>query len=400
MIQAPESSFTSDVDPQPKSLAPAQPIQHKLHIAFTGSGSEYFRIWIVNLLLTLVTIGLYYPWAKVRRLRYFYGNTLVEGAALDFHGNPKKMLRGTLLVALLFGMYSVAGYFSNTTSLAALVLLVAVMPALLRASLQFRLAHTSWRGLRFHFNGNVVDAYQAMLPMYLPSVLIVGLITVTPGLEEGKEPSWFWWAFLSIAALTALISPWSFAKFKQYQHNHYRFAHLQTRLTTTPGSFYKLSLKIIGMVFLVLIFALVLILVGAFIVSFKPKVDLRAVTRAWLDFLPIVAALSAMVFVQPYAIARTQNLVWNHTGNQDLQFQSDLRFKPMFWLTLKNWLLVLLTLGFYWPFAAVAIARIRLEAASIVTHIDPDTLLGQPAGSGSAAVGDAAGDILGIDFGL
>ena len=44
----------------------------KLRLEFTGSGSEYFRIWIVNLLLTLVTLGLYYPWAKVRRLRYFY----------------------------------------------------------------------------------------------------------------------------------------------------------------------------------------------------------------------------------------------------------------------------------------------------------------------------------------
>jgi hypothetical protein len=50
---------------------------HHVPIEFTGSGSEYFRIWIVNLLLTLVTFGIYYPWAKVRRLRYFYGNTLV-----------------------------------------------------------------------------------------------------------------------------------------------------------------------------------------------------------------------------------------------------------------------------------------------------------------------------------
>ena len=76
---------------------------HEHGIAFSGSGSEYFRIWIVNLLLTLVTLSLYYPWAKVRRLRYFHTNTQVAGHALDFHGEPVKMLRGHLLVLALAG---------------------------------------------------------------------------------------------------------------------------------------------------------------------------------------------------------------------------------------------------------------------------------------------------------
>ena len=35
-------------------------------LRFTGSGSEYFKIWIVNVLLTIITLGMYYPWAKVR----------------------------------------------------------------------------------------------------------------------------------------------------------------------------------------------------------------------------------------------------------------------------------------------------------------------------------------------
>ena len=50
---------------------------HRLPIEFTSSGSEYFRIWIVNLLLMFVTFGIYYPWAKVRRLRCFHANTQV-----------------------------------------------------------------------------------------------------------------------------------------------------------------------------------------------------------------------------------------------------------------------------------------------------------------------------------
>src|SRR5450830_737831 len=86
----------------------------RLRIKFTGSGSEYFRIWIVNVLLMLVTLGLYFPWAKVRRLRYFSGNTLIDGEPLGFHGDPKKMFKGFALVGVLFALYSVAGKFSST----------------------------------------------------------------------------------------------------------------------------------------------------------------------------------------------------------------------------------------------------------------------------------------------
>ncbi len=32
---------------------------------FTGKGSEYFKIWIVNIALSLITLGIYSAWAKV-----------------------------------------------------------------------------------------------------------------------------------------------------------------------------------------------------------------------------------------------------------------------------------------------------------------------------------------------
>jgi uncharacterized membrane protein YjgN (DUF898 family) len=66
----------------------------RVHIPFEfrGSGAEYFRIWIVNLLLTIVTLGIYSAWAKVRRLRYFYGNTYLDGHSFEFHGRPLAIL--------------------------------------------------------------------------------------------------------------------------------------------------------------------------------------------------------------------------------------------------------------------------------------------------------------------
>lgn len=61
--------------------APAPAVPQPLRVRFCGSGSEYFRIWIVNLLLTIVTLGIYSAWAKVRTLQYFYRNTQLGGRA-------------------------------------------------------------------------------------------------------------------------------------------------------------------------------------------------------------------------------------------------------------------------------------------------------------------------------
>jgi len=53
------------------------------NLEFTGSAGEHFRIWIVNVVLTVVTLGIYGAWAKVRTRRYFYANTLLDGEPFD-----------------------------------------------------------------------------------------------------------------------------------------------------------------------------------------------------------------------------------------------------------------------------------------------------------------------------
>ena len=64
--------------------AARRPLQmSREHFTFTGTAREYFGIWIVNVLLTIITLGVYSAWAKVRRQRYFYGNTWLAGANFD-----------------------------------------------------------------------------------------------------------------------------------------------------------------------------------------------------------------------------------------------------------------------------------------------------------------------------
>ena len=65
-----------------------------MDLQFTGSALEYFRIWIVNVCLTLVTLGIFSAWAKVRKKRYFYSHTLLDGTPFQYLGMPIPILKG------------------------------------------------------------------------------------------------------------------------------------------------------------------------------------------------------------------------------------------------------------------------------------------------------------------
>ncbi len=367
-----------------------------LPVRFTGSGSEYFRIWIVNLLLTLVTLGLYYPWAKVRRLRYFYGSTLVDGAPLAFHGDPRKMFRGWLLVGVLFALYSMAGNFSAAAGFVALLIVAAIAPAMLKSSMQFRMANTSWRGLRFSFEGSLAGAYRAVVPLFVPGVVLVGALGLAADPEQ--PPLWYGFLALAVTLVTVAVLPWLFWKLKQYQHNHYALASVQTTFKASLGSFYRLFFKLVGVVLLVLV--LPLALVGALFLLNQGGAKPGATGMVLLALAPLPGVLVLLVVARSYLTARLQNLVWTKTGNRSLRFVSALPFAALLWLTLKNWLLMVLTLGLYWPFAAVAVARLRLEAVTVKTRQDPATLVTLLRAAEGEAAGDAAGDLFGLDIGL
>jgi uncharacterized membrane protein YjgN (DUF898 family) len=373
-----------------------------LSLIFTGSGSEYFRIWIVNLLLMLITLGIYFPWAKVRKLRYFYGNTLVGGEPLGFHGDPKKMFKGYALVAVLFGCYSAAGNFSPGAGFIALLLIAALWPALLKSSMQFRLANTSWRGLRFRFSGSLADAYRAALPLFLPGALLVGasaVVSTRPGTQAQLGI-----AIGLLGLCSMLLVPWLFWKLKNYQHTNYALGFEQTRFSAGIWSFYKLALKVIGVYFGLLIAVSILIglalwLAGgpaAMSASGKPDPQALAMTFFWI----VPLAFILIIGLNAFSVARFQDLVWNHTATEHTQLQSRLRFRSLFWLNIKNWLLTALTLGLYWPFAAVATRRLRLQAVSIALTLDVEQMVADSTSNAGDAAGDAAGDFFGFDIGL
>ena len=74
-----------------------EPSKQRLRLEFRGKASEYFRIWIVNLFLTLATLGIFSAWAKVRKKRYFYSHTLLDGTSFEYRGRPIPILKGRII---------------------------------------------------------------------------------------------------------------------------------------------------------------------------------------------------------------------------------------------------------------------------------------------------------------
>jgi len=375
--------------------APGPTGPQRLPVCFVGSGSEYFRIWIVNLLLTMVTFGLYYPFAKVRRLRYFHGCTEVGGHAMAFHGNPWAMFRGHLLVVVLLGGYSLAQQMHPALAFGSLAVLAIVWPLLWQASMRFRLANTGWRGLRLRFTGTRKGAYGALLPFFGVGIgfgVVFGLLTYAAGPKSGLP-------LLAVLLLPAVV-PWLMWRMKRYQHDHFRYAGEQSRFGVPLAAQYGVYLRGLALALLVL----VLMLGGTVAMGLTVALDAKNRLPPGVAYVGLVVFfagfLALQVLVRAYFAARLQNLHWGGTRSEHLHFESQLAFTPLAWLTLRNWLLMMVTLGLYFPFAAVATAKLRLEAVTLVAATDLDTLVATEATEQGSAAGDAAIDALGFDIGL
>lgn len=392
----PSSLFMNTIPSALHPQEPAMPLIHKMPLRFTGSGSEYFRIWIVNLLLTLVTLTLYWPFARARRMAYFHSNTWVGDSTLGFHADPWKMFRGYLLMLGLGLVYWLVSYFAPTLSWLPLLVLALLWPALWRSSLMFRLRNTSWRGVRFDFVGSARDAYRVMLPLLFPSVLLVAMASV------GEVPEWaeLTWVqtLLVLGGLAALVVmlmfPWLMARMHAYQHSGYVFtaeqAHLPVSALTRP--MYLLGLKALGLMVLAVPIAVGLGVWAAVATNGDGRPGVVLAIGALYVALPLL--------VLPYWKARMQNLVWGQTRSEHITISSVLRFRDLLKVNALNWLLIVLTLGLYWPFAAIRTARCRLQAVSVRTEGDVNTWVAQAPAQRAGVLGDAAGDFFGVDMGL
>jgi len=168
------SSTTMAADPAFEAAEDPSPSSQRFE--FSATGGEYFRIWIVNLLLTIVTLGIYSAWAKVRKLRYFYGSTKLAGSSFEYHGKPIQILKGRLIAAALILPYMILNSVKPLYAIPFLILFVLITPFLVVKSRRFQTRVTSWRNIHFGFTGTYGEAAKIYLGMALLVPLTLGLI--------------------------------------------------------------------------------------------------------------------------------------------------------------------------------------------------------------------------------
>lgn len=340
-------------------------------LRFNGSGSEYFRIWIVNLLLSIVTLGIYSAWAKVRRLQYFYRSTELAGSSFEYHGSPLTILKGRIIAVLLLAIYRYGPQVSALVGLVSFVVIALVLPILLRNSLRFRLHNSSYRGLRFGFGGSAGGAYRVFLGGFFGSLLTL-----------------------------YLAAPFFHQRIKQYQHGNSRYGTTPFTFHATPGGFYA----IYGIAFLMVLGCG---FVGGFLMStlghglmphFEPgskpdphQMFLFSLAIAAFVYLPIA------LLVAPYLNAHLQNLIWNNTRLGEHRFQYQLSAARLFSIYFTNILGMIFTLGFFSPWAMARLARYRAECMTFVPASPLEGFIADQAPE-VGAIGEETAGVFDIDI--
>lgn len=341
---------------------------------FRGQAGEYFGIWIVNILLTIVTLGIYSAWAKVRRNRYFYGNSFVDGHSFDYHARGMQILIGRAIVFVFFVVVQIVSVFYPLAGLVLPFVVLLALPWLLSRGLRFAARVTSYRNIRFDFKGTPWGAFV--------SVILGGLV-----------------AFFSLGLLAPLAGRWLY----RYVFNNLRYG--DRSFATDPR---------IGKLYRVWVPAIIVTLIGAAIalglgvMIYAASAAMAGTAGEEEPAIQIIATIygTMIPFLIVYAIAAVlyrvgvRNVVMNATlfdGRHRLF--SDMGRRRYLWIVVSNLFVTLLTLGLMRPWAAVREQRYMLEHSGIMIDGDIGDVMASIEASGSAATAEYL-DMEGFDFGF
>jgi uncharacterized membrane protein YjgN (DUF898 family) len=306
--------------------------------SFHGSGGTLLGIHAVNVLLILLTLGVYYFWAKTRVRRYLFSQTELAGDRFAYHGTGRELLLGFFKAFLVFllpllvlgAIRDWPGLDVNIKGVAAFlgsVLFFIFVPVAMVGARRYRLSRTSWRGIRFSFRGR---AWRFIL-LFLKGSFLTGL---TFGL---------YYPFFVTQRQAFMIS------------NSY--------FGTERFEFNGRGRDLVGNYLLALLLTL-------------PTLGL-----CWFWFL-----------------ARKRRFFWNHTWFDAARFHSTVTGGALLGLYLVNAVLLVLTLGVAWPWVRArnirfAFRYLTLEGAVDLERIQQQAQIASATGEGLAGFLDTGFDL-------
>ncbi len=340
----------------------ATPSRKDYPFEFTGNAAEYFRIWIVNILLTIATLGIYSAWAKVRTNQYFYGNTLVDGSAFEYTANPVQILKGRLLAVAILIAFQLSGFMSDTAGLIGVAILVLLLPALIVMALRFRMRYTSWRSIKFGFQPDFKSAYLLFGVPLLILLALSGAIfflvfkVLMVSAEAAEEPNMIaiFWPFVVLPLLCVLAFPLWQKMYYQFVANRVRFGSAAFGFKATRTEFYLIYVIAIALV------------VGGIALMAGLAAALAAIGLGGLAaFFGFILGVLPMIVAGAYIQTRLTNTIYSNLKLDQIDFSCRLKVGRMVYLYLTNSIAILLSFGLMIPWAKVRMAKYRAETMTL-----------------------------------
>ena len=330
---------------------------------FSGSGKEYFKIWITNLFLMIITLGIYSAWAKVRTKRYFYGNTYLDDSAFEYHGKPIAILKGKIIALVFVGVIAgVSHLFPTLGFIIVFVLASLAGPWIISRSLAFNARVTSYRNIHFVFDGGVKPLYFYLVLIPLVPILLAVLVTLVFFDISSVTPQ-EWARNISLSFFFIyLLGPYFQAKMTEYYSKNHRFGQSRFSASLRVWTYYK--------IYLVVVFFFVLVIGGiATFITLNPELlpaGKPGKQHAPLFIGAIVIMMLGNILLQAYVRTRIRNYSIGQLRLEgDISFASLYRVVPLAMIYLTNLILIIVTLGLAYPWTKVRLVRYQLETINV-----------------------------------
>ena len=358
---------------------------------FKGNWREYFKIWALNNALILLTLGLYYPWAKVRKLRYLYANTTLHDRNFEYHATGKQLFLGHLISLVLFIVYYILDQISPTASIVLLSLLFVATPWIVWRSVAFRMRMSSFNNVRFAFLGSLKGSYKTF--GLLPAIPIAILFGIGYMAAKGKhlsidEPLSSILFFLLPVCIVAVIFV-SFIVITKEQNSY-----ILNNLFYGQSAF-KTDLSTKRLLLLGLKVVLVAITFGgifALLAHFGSKV------AKTFELLFVVAAATTYLVTVGYWKSEFRRYLYSNTKLQGgVGFASTLKAKDYIWVAIGNFFVIAITFGMAYPWAKIRMTKLLVETTQVDAKEGIEHYLDMEQKRHSP-LGEQLGDMFDIDF--
>ena len=348
---------------------PNAPPSGPIPFTFEGRAEDYFAIWIVNLLFTILTLGVYSAWAKVRRLQFFYGNTRLAGDGFSYLARPVVLLRARILMLAVLLIYFATFWFSLSAGFLLTLGLIPVYPWVVHRSLRFNSRMTAWRNVRFDWHGTYLQAFKVFVLWPVASVLTLGI------------------AF-----------PFAARAMREYLANDQSFGHARFSARTDVGEYFLAT----GAALLVFLFggSVIAAILGVALDLLGIGLGFDGFAAEGAELIALLAAPLAAYAAGDLFMALTRNIVVNrlalHPGHR---FDCGLSGIQMIWISVTNMLAILLSLGLLWPWAQVRRWRYLANAMAVRPLDSLEQFIDSQHAAGAALASEHA-DFEGYEVGL